>query len=336
MKAVFVKTPFQVEIRDVPVRDPAPNEALVRIRACGICGTDVHIARKCAGDWSTIGHEIAGEVEQVGAHVCRVKPGDKVMIENCTFCGVCTNCKNGRVEKCSSWLTLDDQPGAAEYITIREQSLHVFDGLPFEHAVLTEPLGVALDVTELAEIPLNSTVCVMGPGPIGLMAVRIAKLKGAKKIILVGNSHSVRRLEVGRELGADEVVHADRCDVVEWFRTHFPQRVDRIIVTSPPKTLLDAVKIVNFGGIISYIGIDFGGEELVTFDVNEVHFKRLQIRASHAVPNLMFPIALDLLRDRIVDPAKLVSHVFPLESAAEALLCAGEDKANAVKVVLSC
>ncbi|MDH7601791.1 MAG: alcohol dehydrogenase catalytic domain-containing protein [Armatimonadota bacterium] len=331
-----MKAPYKVEIRNLPVREPGHDEAVVRIRACGICGTDVHIARKCAGDWSTIGHEIAGEVERVGTHVTRVRPGDKVMIENCTFCGVCSNCKNGSVEKCSSWLTLDDQPGAAEYITIREKSLHVFDDLPFEHVVLTEPLGVALDVTQLAEIPLNSNVCVMGPGPIGLMAVRIAKLKGAKNVILVGNSHSVRRLQVGREMGADEIVHADTCSVVDWFRTHFPQGVDRVIVTSPPKTLLDAVKIAGFGGIVSYIGIDFGGEELVTFDVNEVHFKRLQIRASHAVPNLMFPIAIDLLKNRIVEPEKLVSHVFPLESASEALLCAGEDKANAVKVVLSC
>ncbi|MGQ9455111.1 MAG: zinc-dependent alcohol dehydrogenase [Armatimonadota bacterium] len=181
MKAVFVKAPLKVQMREVPVREPGPHEVLVRIRACGICGTDIHIARKCAVEWSTIGHELAGDVERVGAEVIRVKPGDKVMIENCTFCGTCANCKNGWVERCSPWQTLGDQPGAAEYITIREQSLHVFDNIPFEHAILTEPLGVALNVTELANIPLNSTVCVMGPGPIGLMAVRLVKLKGEKR-----------------------------------------------------------------------------------------------------------------------------------------------------------
>jgi L-iditol 2-dehydrogenase len=334
MKVVFVKVPFQVEIRDLPLREPEPQEVLVRVRACGICGTDIHIARKCAEDWSTIGHEIAGEVERVGTEVTRLKPGDKVVVENCTFCGVCANCKNGDVERCSSWLTLDDQPGAAEYITIRERSLHAFDDMPFEHAVLAEPLGVALDVTKLAEIPLNSTVCVMGPGPIGLMAVRIAKLKGAKKVILVGNSHSARRLQVARETGADDIVHADKTDIGKWFEKHCPEGVDRVIVTSPPKTLLDAVKVAKFGAIITYIGIDFGGEELVTFNVNDVHFKRLQIRASHAVPNLMFPIALDLLKSRVVDAEKLVSHVFALEDAGEALRCAALDKANAVKVVL--
>jgi len=336
MRAAFVKVPFQVEIRDLPVVEPGPNEALVRIRACGVCGTDLHIARKCAGDWCGIGHEVAGEVERVGPEVARIKPGDKVIVENCTFCGVCANCKNGRVEQCLSWLGMGEQVGAAEYITIREQSLQRFDGIPFEHAAIAEPLTVALDVTNVADIPLNSIVCVMGPGPIGLMAVRIAKLKGAKTVILTGNSHSTRRLEVGREMGADEIVHVDKVSAVEWFRQRYPEGIDRVIVTSPPKTLLDAVKIANFGGIIAYIGIDFGGEEQVTFDVNEIHFKRLQIRASHAVPNLFFPIALDMFRRGAVDASKIVTHVFGLERAGEALVTAERDKAGVVKAVLKC
>jgi L-iditol 2-dehydrogenase len=168
------------------------------------------------------------------------------------------------------------------------------------------------------------------------MAVRIAKLKGAKTVILTGNSHSTRRLEVGREMGADEIVHVDKVSAVEWFRQRYPEGIDRVIVTSPPKTLLDAVKIANFGGIIAYIGIDFGGEEQVTFDVNEIHFKRLQIRASHAVPNLFFPIALDMFRRGAVDASKIVTHVFGLERAGEALVTAERDKAGVVKAVLKC
>ncbi|MGQ9455110.1 MAG: zinc-binding dehydrogenase [Armatimonadota bacterium] len=122
-------------------------------------------------------------------------------------------------------------------------------------------------------------------------------------------------------MGADEIVHADNTDVCSWFREHYPNGVDRVIVTSPPKTLLDAVKIANFGAIISYIGIDFGGAEMVTFDMNEIHFKRLQIRASHAVPNLMFPIALEMIRNNTINASLLVSHIFPLKKASEALDC---------------
>ena len=336
MKAAFVKVPFQVEIRDLPVREPGPNEALVRVRACGICGTDVHIARMVASDWCGIGHEVAGEVEKVGSMVTRLKPGDKVMLENCTFCGLCENCKNGHVERCSSWITMDNQVGAAEYITMNERSLQKFEGISFEHVVLTEPLGVALDVTTLADIPLNSTVCVMGPGPIGLMAVRLAKLNGAKTVILTGSSASTHRLQVGREIGADEVIHVDKTDVVEWFSEKYPEGIDRVIVTSPPKTLLPAIKIAKFGGIIAFMGIDFGEERHVTFDVNEIHFKRLQIRASHAIPNLMFPIAFDLIKRGAIDASKLVTHVFPMEQAEEALRGAASGKSGVVKAVLTC
>jgi len=231
---------------------------------------------------------------------------------------------------------MGEQVGAAEYITIRQSSLQTFEGIPFEHAAICEPLGVALDVTAVADIPLNSIVCVMGPGPIGLMAVRIAKLKGAKTVILTGNSHSTRRLAVGREMGADRIVHVDKTNVVDWFKERYPDGIDRVIVTSPPKTLLDAVKIANFGGVIAYIGIDFGGEEMVTFDVNEIHFKRLQIRASHAIPNLFFPIGLDLIRRKVIDASKMVTHVFPLERAGEALVTVERDKASVVKAVLVC
>ncbi|MDO8587947.1 MAG: alcohol dehydrogenase catalytic domain-containing protein [Armatimonadota bacterium] len=336
MKAAYAKVPFQVQLREEPIREPGPNEVLVRIRACGVCGTDLHIARKMAQDWTRIGHEVAGEVEKLGPGVTTVKPGDKVIVENCTFCGVCRNCKSGRVEHCLSWTTLGPQAGAAEYITVKENSLYSFDDLPFTHAAIAEPLTVALDVTGVAEVPLDSTVCVMGPGPIGLMCVKLAKLRGAKTVVLVGNSHSTTRLAVGKELGADDIVFADKVNVAEHIKERYPDGIDRIIVTSPPKTLLDAVKIANFGAIIGFIGIDVGGEQMVTFDVNEVHFKRLQIRASHAVPNLGFPTALDMLRRKVIDPVRMVTHVFPLDRTEEALRVAETKKGEVVKVVVEC
>ncbi|MDO8684242.1 MAG: alcohol dehydrogenase catalytic domain-containing protein [Armatimonadota bacterium] len=336
MKTAYTKVPFLAEIRDEPIRKPGPNEVMVRVRACGVCGTDVHIARKIAHDWIAVGHEVVGEIADLGQGVTRFKYGDKVIVENSSFCGVCENCKNDRVDLCLNMYNMDSQPGAAEYITMRENALYQFDGLPFAHAAIAEPLTVALNVIGVAEIPLNSTVCVMGPGPIGLMAVKLAKLAGAKTVILVGNSHSTARLAVGKELGADDVVLADKVNVVDYMKETYPKGMDRVIVTSPPKTLLEAIKMANFGAIIGFIGIDVGGEEKVTFDVNEIHFKRLQLRASHAVPNTMFPIALDLLKRKVIDPARIVTHIFPLDKTQEALDMAGNNKAEVVKVVIEC
>jgi L-iditol 2-dehydrogenase len=231
---------------------------------------------------------------------------------------------------------MGDQAGMAEYVTVGSSSVYPLDGLSFVHGAIIEPLGVALDVTGVADIPLNSAVCVMGPGPIGLMAVRVAKLYGAKKVILVGNSHSKARLAAGKKLGADEVVHADKVDIGEYFAKHYPKGVERVIVTSPPKTILDAIKIVAFGGVIAFIGIDFGGEEVVTLNINQIHFKRLQLRASHAIPNTFFPIGIDLLKRKVIDPDVVISHTFPLDRAGEALTFAENNKAEVIKVVIEC
>lgn len=336
MKAAYARIPYEVQLREVDVRPPGGNEVLVRVRACGVCGTDLHVAGKMAQDWTPIGHEVVGEVAEVGMGAVRVRPGDKVIVENCTFCGTCRNCKDGLVHLCLSSGSMEGQPGMSEFVTVRENALYVFDDIPFHHAAIAEPLTVALDVTKVADIPLNSTVCVMGPGPIGLMAVKLAKLSGAKMVVLVGNSHSTARLAVGKAMGADDVVMADKVDLTHYMKEIYPDGMDRVIVTSPPKTLLDAVKMANFGAYIAFIGIDVNGEEMVTFDVNEVHFKRLQLRASHAVPNTMFPTALDLLCRKVIDPAQIVTHVFPLEKMEQALRVVGSNKGEVVKAVIEC
>lgn len=336
MKVAYTKVPFLAEIRDEAIRKPALGQALVRVRACGVCGTDLHIARKAAGDWCHVGHEAVGEVEEVGTGVDWVKPGDNVIVENCTYCGLCESCKNGIVQHCSNPSFYGEQAGAAEYLTITARALYPFDGLSFAHAAIAEPLTVALDVSAVTDIPLNSTVCVMGPGPIGLMCVKLAKLKGAKTVILTGNSHSKARLALGKELGADEIVCADQVSVADYFKDRYPNGIDRVIVTSPPKTVLDAIKITGFGGAIGFIGIDFGGEEVVTVNINDIHFKRLQLRASHAIPNTMFPTAIDLLKRKVIDPGKFVTHVFPLDRTGDALVTAENNKAEVVKVVIEC
>jgi L-iditol 2-dehydrogenase len=336
VRAAYTKVPFQFEIHDDPIIKPGPKDVLVRIRACGVCGTDLHTARVVAGDWCGVGHEIAGEVAEVGSAVTRVKPGQSVIVENCTFCGVCEQCQNGLTYLCSNASSMAGQVGAAEYITINEMALVAFDGLSYIHATISEPLTVALDVAGLADIPLNSTVCVMGPGPIGLMCVKLAKLHGAKSVILVGNSHSTAGLAVGRELGADEVVLADKVDVAERIKELAPKGVDRVIVTSPPQTIPSAIRIANFGAIIAFIGIDFGGGDVVSLSINEIHFKRLQIRASHAIPNLMFPVALDMLKRKVIDPEKIVTHVFPLDRAGHALRETEDNKADVIKTVIDC
>lgn len=135
-------------------------------------------------------------------------------------------------------------------------------------------------------------------------------------------------------MGADVVLADAEDDIVAEIKAAVPQGVDRVLVTAPPRTLLQAFEIARFGAIIGFIGIEFGKGGQVTFDVNAFHFKKLQLRASHAIPNHYFPMALDLLARRVVDPDLLVSHTFSLDEYENAFRTLSDPRQAVVKVVI--
>ena len=135
-------------------------------------------------------------------------------------------------------------------------------------------------------------------------------------------------------MGADVVLSDGEDDIAAAIKAAVPSGVDRVLVTAPPRTLPLAFEIARFGAIIGLIGIEFGAGGEVTFDVNAFHFKKLQLRASHAIPNHYFPMATDLLARRAVDPDPLLSHTFPLDAYADAFAALTDPDRAAVKVVL--
>ncbi len=324
MRSLWGKAPFQFEVRDVPMPEPGPGEVVVQVTACGICGTDLHFLRHNA-DWTPLGHEVAGVVHAVGAQVTRWHGGEAVAVENHVGCGVCRQCKNGRAQYCEHITTyMEDRAGFAEFLCVRADMLHAYDAgrITAPQASLTEPLGVALDLVQRADPDFNDEVAVFGPGPIGLMTVTVAKLRGARRIFLTGSTRATARgryrLELGESMGADVMLSAGEDDVVGEIKAAVPQGVDRVLVTAPPSTLTQAFEIACFGGIVGLIGIEFGAGADLTFDVNDFHFKKLQLRASHAIPNHYFPIALDLLARKAIDADSVISHVMPLDDYADA------------------
>jgi L-iditol 2-dehydrogenase len=334
MLAYYVKVPRQFELRTVEVGPLAPDEALVQVKACGVCGWDVLVATQVATDWMGIGHEFSGVVAEVGSAVTAFKPGDRVVVENATYCGLCRHCKNGDVIHCTHLFHYLSPGAFAEYVRVKAQSLIKSGELDFPTAALAEPLTVAIDMVEAAEIPLGARVAVFGPGPIGLMIARLARLVGASKVYLTGHSHSRRRWEVARKLGVDELVFVDQMDVREYFRQQEPEGLDRVLVTSPPNTVADAIAITRFGGIITYNGIKFGDAQNISFDGNDFHFRRLQLRGVHSIPNLGWPKALDLLQRRVIDPDDFISHRFSFNQVPEAIACAIEQRSETVKVMV--
>lgn len=344
MKALWVRTPFQFKIRHIPKPVPSPHEALIKIEACGVCGTDVGLAKDGATKWIPLGHEAVGVVKNVDSQVTNIRTGDKVVVENHTACGMCEACKNGNYIYCQSLRRFQDpcpyaKAAFAEYICLHESMFDVYDKLTPIQATLAEPLTVAIDLVLKADVPLGSEVAVIGPGAIGLMAVKIAKLRGARRVFLCGLSHKEKRegyrLIVGKELGADITIGVKEEDLVETIRGYVPRGVDRVLITAPPQVIPEAIKITRFGGIISYIGVNWskGGGE-VTFDANELHFQKIQLRPSHAIPNNRFPVALDLLQRKVIDPDRMITHVFKLEEIKKAIKTSMNPEERAIKVVV--
>jgi L-iditol 2-dehydrogenase len=322
MRALWGKAPFQYELREVPVPTPRMGEVLIRVQSCGICGTDLHFQRAMNREWTPLGHEAAGVVEQVGEGVDRIRPGDAVIVENNTGCGICEACKNGESRYCRNiWTFMNDQAGFGDYVCVPEASAQKFRDLTPRQAAIAEPLTVAIDVALRADIPLNAEVAVWGSGPIGIMTCKIAKLRGAKRVFLIGsprlNTRNRFRLDLAREFGADVTLSGDQ-DVVASLKRHTSDGVDRALVTSPPPTIPDAIRACRFGGIVALIGLEEHSGATIELDINAFHFQKLQLRASHAIPNHYFPIALDLLARRVVDPDKLITHSFPLGAYREA------------------
>ncbi len=348
MRSLWGRAPFQFEMRELPTPEPGPGEVVVEVAACGICGTDMDFVGHNE-DWTPLGHEVVGTIGAVGPYVTRWQGGEAVIVENHTACGMCEQCKNGRALYCEDLSTyMDDRAGFADFVRVQADMVQTYntEALSPQQATLAEPLTVALDLLQRADPSLNDEVVVFGPGPIGLMLTRLAKLRGARRVFLVGSNrstpHGRHRLDVGKQMGADVVLASAEDDVVGEIKATEPGSrgpdggwgVDRVLVTAPPQTLLEAFEIARFGAIVGFIGIELGEGRMVNFDANAFHFKKLQLRASHAIPNHYFPMALDLLARRVVDPDLVVSHVFSLDEHESAFRTVADPGEEAVKVII--
>ena len=304
--AIFGRKFLDVDIREIPVPPVGEDEVLIKVHACGICGTDLHFLRDCDDGYHPLGHEIAAEVMECGKLVRNVSPGDKVIAEDCSACGVCRMCKSGLPEACRNMYSLNGTPGMSRYMVLNCRSLIKFSGMDYVHASLTEPLAVALSAVENAQIPLGGSVAVFGPGPIGQLAAAVARVRGAGKICMVGVGDGTEmddfRLAAAKRQGCDLVLKSRESDWKERFFSEFPQGVDRVIVTAPPVVLPTAIEFVRYAGVVTFLGLDFSGRHRIEFDVNNAIFKKLTLKATFAEPAVNFPVAIELLRSRRIDP----------------------------------
>jgi len=304
-QAVFYRSPEDVVLRETRFDQVLPTERIVEIEACGICGTDINAIMLGAKEYTPLGHEVAGRVIESDGTVSDTR----IVLESSSACGRCPMCRNGRSELCTDVKSFFGRPyfGIAERMVAPEISILSYQDLDPVVATLSEPLGVAIDLCEVAGITPYSTVLIVGLGPIGLMAVRLAKLAGASRIYASTFSKRERRNHVALEYGADELLFEDEKPLRSRKLDPPP---DRILITAPPPSIGTCVTPAAQGAVLAYIGVGHGASDQITIPANEFHFKKLQLRSSFASPALRTPLALELLRSKRIDGAKLISHRF--------------------------
>ncbi len=337
-KGLFGKKGFDIQERAQEIAPPGDDKVIVKVMACGVCGTDINFVRDWLEDYMALGHEVAGEVVETGKNVTTVKPGDRVIVEDCSMCGVCEACKSGQPQFCRNMFNMEGQPGMAEYLSVRYNCVNKFEGMDFTDACLTEPLAVSLTSVLHAEIPLGGSVAVLGNGPLGLMAARLAKLRGAGFVAITGlgddKPASRARFDLAGDYGCDRLIEIGKQDPESEIKKIFPSGVDRVIVSSPPESIKDALRIIRFGGIITFFGLHFGGRNKVELDINDLVFRKITLRPTFAEPAINFPVSNRLLKDGLVDAQKLISHTFGFDTAKSIMQSIANGDQPVVKAVM--
>ena len=312
MKAFTFYEPGKGIVSEKSMQDPGQGEALVRVAACGICGTDMRIWRgtEPSARNVTLGHEFAGEIVKVGEKVTQFGVGERVVIDPNIYCHTCDFCLNGEVNLCENLqaLGVDINGGFAQYCVVPITQLQkIPDTLPFQEAAFVEPLACALNGIDRAEIKAGQTVMIIGAGPIGLLLLQLAKLRGAGKVLL---SETVDwRRQKGLEIGADEVY--DPRDAPLSDQIPLKERPKVVIeCVGAPSTQAESIQIVQRGGTVILFG---DGNQSETFQVGsyDFYYKNLTVKGAALNPFTQSR-ALNLLIHRKIDVTSLLSRVIPL------------------------
>jgi threonine dehydrogenase-like Zn-dependent dehydrogenase len=340
MRAAVVAGPKRFEVQDMPVPEVQPGGVLVRVRNCGICGSDLHFYK---GDFPSppgmrLGHEISGEVAALGAGVEGLSAGQPVAIEPVEVCRQCNYCLTGREQLCPERKFLGTMlPGAfAEYIHVPAHIVHPLpEGLDFEVGALVEPLAVTVHGLRQVQVSFGERVAVLGSGTIGLMAVVAARALGATEVI--ATARYPHQAGLARALGADHVVEAGEQAVAQLLAASGGRQPEVVVETvgGHADTVNEAITLVQPGGRVSLLGIFSQAPAAnVTLAVLKEVMLLGGITYGHVGGRSDFKVALKIARRRADDLRRVITHRVKLEEIERGFATAADKAQQSVKVTV--
>ncbi|MBN1994457.1 MAG: galactitol-1-phosphate 5-dehydrogenase [Anaerolineae bacterium] len=341
MKALMLTEYNHFEYTDVPEPELGPAEVLVQVKACGICGSDIHGMDGSSGRRIPpliMGHEAAGVVARVGHRVSGWQVGNRVTFDSTIYCGACYFCRRGQINLCDHRRVLgvscDEyrQHGAmAEYVAVPQRILYRLpDEVSFAHGAMVEPVSIAVHAVSRVPVSLDDTAVVVGAGMIGLLVIQVLKIAGCGRVIAV--DLDIHRLQLARQLGADEALRPDRDDVIgEVRRLTGGLGADLAFeVVGLASTVKLAVQSLKKGGVLALVGNLLPQVEL---PLQTVVTRQLTLVGSAASCG-QYPACLNMMGRGSLNLNAIISAVAPLREGAAWFERLYRREENLLKVIL--
>lgn len=338
MKSSYFLGNQAFEVREESLPEIGPEDVLVRVAACGVCGTDVHIFHGDKGSAEVnppvvLGHELAGVVERTGMRVRGLRPGDHVTVDPNIYCGKCHYCRIGKKQLCTSLYAIgvNRNGGFAEYCAAPETQCYLLDpSVPLEYGAMAEPLACCIHGIDRAEIRPGDTVCVVGGGAIGLMMVQLARLAGASAVIL--SEPVAMRREIGLQLGADLAVDPLAENPKSFVEKHLGVPGADVVIecVGNPAASRQALGLAKRGTTVLLFSVPRAGTG-VELSLEEVYQKELRIVGSLINPDTHGRAAALINSGRIrLEP--ILTHRYPISQVREAIFM--QQSSESLKVLI--
>lgn len=341
MNAAIMDEQLSISVKQIDIPVPKDNEALIKVYCIGICGSDVHyyehgrIGRYVVKEPIILGHELAGEVVEVGKQVSNIAVGDRVAVEPGVTCGQCDYCKSGRYNLCPDVVFLATPPvnGAwAEYIVMPSDYLFILpDAMSYEEGAMLEPLSVGFHAMMRGKVQPFDRVLITGLGPIGLLAGQAAKLFGVSEIY--GTDVVPFRRQLAMEMGFTAALDPVKENVGQRLNELTNGFGVTLVVESSgnARAMADTIKWVRRGGRIVFVGLP--ADSAIPMDMGQFIDGEIDAYGVFRYANT-YPAAIQALQHSSLDIEKIVTHRFALTDTQEALEVARKEKDTSIKVMI--